>query len=100
MDKDLFNQLTESIKQAGKISRGEMKPGRMFHYKNLDVKSIRNKAGLSQDQFAIMIGISVRTLQNWEQGHRKPEGPAKALLTIFNNDPKHAFKALHHQFHK
>lgn len=97
MHKDLFHQLTESIKQAGKICRGEMKPDRAFDYTNLDVKSIRNKIGLSQDQFALMIGISVRTLQNWEQGHRKPKGPAKALLTIFNNDPKYAFKALHYQ---
>lgn len=99
MNKDLFDKLTQSIKEAGKISRGEIKPVRTFHYKNLDVKAIRNNLDLNQDQFSVMIGISVRTLQNWEQGHRKPEGPALALLTIFKNDPKHAFKALH-QTHK
>ncbi|WP_353573185.1 hypothetical protein [Candidatus Albibeggiatoa sp. nov. BB20] len=42
------------------------------------------------------MGISLRTYQNWEQGHRRPKGPAAALLTIFQRDPQHALKALHH----
>lgn len=95
MNKRLFKQLIDSVQQAGKISRGEMEPSRQFLFENPDVKSIRQKTGLSQVQFALMIGISVRTLQNWEQGHRKPEGPALTLLRIFKNDPEHAFRALH-----
>lgn len=95
MSDKFFNQLVKSIREAGKISRGELKPIREFRYKDVDVRAIRRKAGLTQVEFALMVGVRVRTLQNWEQGHRKPEGPALALLTIFKNDPKHAFMALH-----
>lgn len=95
MNDKLFEKLLKSTRQAGKISRGEAKAKRRFHYKQLDVKTIRHKAGLTQVEFSTMMGVSVRTLQNWEQGHRKPEGVALALLKIFNNDPHHAFQALH-----
>lgn len=97
MDHKLFKQLTKSISEAGKISRKEIKSNRKFRSKNIDAKDIRLKNKLTQSEFAMMIGVSARTLQNWEQGHRKPEGPALALLTIFKNDPKHAFNALHYQ---
>ena len=96
MDDELFNQLVKSIKQAGKIHRGEAKPSREFRVGEIDVKSVREQTGLSQNKFALTIGVSVRTLQNWEQGHRQPQGPALALLTIFKNDPESAIKALHH----
>jgi putative transcriptional regulator len=95
MEEQLFNELVESIKQAGRIHRGEDEPSRVFAHEDIDVKAVRNAAGLSQSRFALMIGVSVRTLQNWEQGHRHPQGPALALLTIFRNDPEHAIKALH-----
>lgn len=95
MEDKLFKELLESVKQAGEIHRGDSAPGRQFDLDNLDVKSIRENTGLSQSKFATIIGVSVRTLQNWEQGHRHPQGPALALLTIFKNDPEHAIKALH-----
>ena len=91
MKDKLFNELVESIKEAGKITRSQKKPGRVFRRGIIDIKAIRQNIGLTQEKFAMMVGVSPRTLQNWEQGHRKPEGPALALLTIFNNDPKHAF---------
>ncbi len=95
MKRKLFEQLTKSLHEAGKISRNEMQASRKFRFNKIDTKAIRLKNGLTQTEFAMMIGVSPRTLQNWEQGHRKPEGPALALLTIFKNDPKHAFNALH-----
>ncbi|MDB6096950.1 MAG: DNA-binding protein [Francisellaceae bacterium] len=95
MNEELFNTLLKSVEQAGKISRGTLKAKRNFHYREIDVKLLRKKIGLTQINFATMIGVSVRTLQNWEQGYRKPEGPALALLTIFKNNPEHAFIALH-----
>lgn len=55
----------------------------------------RARTGLSQAQFAALIGVSTRTLQEWEQGRRKPTGPARALLTAVANDPEHLMKALH-----
>ena len=56
---------------------------------------IREKIGLSQNGFAMLIGVSKRTLENWEQGRRHPTGPAMALLRILDADPEHAVRALH-----
>jgi putative transcriptional regulator len=94
MNKYKFNKLTASIKQAGKIRRGETKPSRVTEYLPLDVKAIRQKLGKSQTQFAQMIGVSVATLQNWEQGRRRPEGPACALLKVAAHNPEAVAKAL------
>ena len=60
-----------------------------------EVKLIREKVGLSQNRFAMLIGVSKRTLENWEQGRRHPSGPAKTLLRILDADPEHAVRALH-----
>jgi len=94
MDDKLFEKLTESVRQAGAIRRGEVKPGRVFEYDAMDVKAIRAKLELSQVQFARMIGVSVSTLRNWEQGRRRPEGPARALLRVAERDPKAVSAAL------
>ena len=82
MREELFEELLESIKQGGAILRGEMKPSRVFEYDQPDVRSIRSHYGLSQAKFAGMLGISVSTLRNWEQGRRKPEGAARVLLRV------------------
>jgi putative transcriptional regulator len=87
MKKHDFDQLTASIKQAGKIRRGELKPARVTKIAPVDVKAIRDKLGKSQSEFALMIGVSVATLQNWEQGRRRPEGPACALLKVAAHNP-------------
>jgi putative transcriptional regulator len=77
-----FEKLVSSVRQAGRIRRGELKPSREFRFAPTDVKAIRARLGKSQSQFALMIGVSVSTLQNWEQGRRRPEGPAQALLRV------------------
>lgn len=89
-----FNNLVTSIKQAGKIRRGEMKPSRVFEITPLDVKQIREKLHKTQQEFALMIGISVATLRNWEQGRRRPEGPAMVLLKIAQTNPELISQAL------
>ncbi len=87
MRKKDFNGLVTSIRQAGKIRRGEMKASRVTELAPLDVKSIRQRLRKSQSEFARMIGVSVSTLQNWEQGRRRPEGPAHALLRVAAENP-------------
>jgi putative transcriptional regulator len=82
-----FDQLVTSVRQAGRIKRGEVKPARKFEVRAEDVKAIRTKLNKSQSEFALMIGVSVSTLQNWEQGRRQPEGPARALLKIASENP-------------
>jgi len=94
MRKKDFENLVESIEQAGKIKRGEMKPGRVFEFRPLDIKNIRFRLKKSQSEFAIMIGVSVSTLQNWEQGRRRPEGPARALLKVAAEKPEAVIEAL------
>jgi putative transcriptional regulator len=89
-----FDKLIGSIKQAGKIRRGEMKPSRIFQFSPTDIKKIRLRLKKSQSEFALMIGVSISTLQNWEQGRRQPRGPAQALLKIAAEKPKAIIEAL------
>jgi len=96
MKNEFFDELVESIKEAGKIYRGEIKPSREFIFEPEDVRSIREKLHKSQSEFARMIGVSVSTLQNWEQGRRQPQGPARALLVVASKSPALVAKALSH----
>ena len=89
-----FDKLVKSVKQAGRIKRGAMKASRRFRFRPTDVRAIREGLGKSQAEFAFMIGVSVSTLQNWEQGRRQPEGPARALLKIAAENPSAVAKAL------
>jgi len=89
-----FDKLVASVKQAGKIKRGKLKPSRVFRFKPADIKAIRKKLGVSQSEFALMIGVSVSTLQNWEQGRRQPDGPARALLKVAAENPEAVAEAL------
>lgn len=94
MKKEAFDELLESVREAGKILRGETKPSREFSFTPEDVQAIRKKLKKSQDEFALMIGVSVATLRNWEQGRRQPHGPARALLKVAAENPKAVEKAL------
>jgi len=89
-----FQQLLASVKEAGRIKRGEQEPARKFEVRAVDVKAIRAKLDKSQSEFALMIGVSVATLQNWEQGRRQPEGPARALLKVASVNPQAVAAAL------
>jgi putative transcriptional regulator len=89
-----FDKLVESVKQAGKIRRSEMKASRVFKFAPADIKAIRDRLGKSQSEFALLIGVSVSTLRNWEQGRRSPEGPARALLMVASENPEAVAAAL------
>ena len=97
MEKKMFDELLQSVEEMDLIAAGKNKPARQFKFPDPEVKSIREKVGLSQAKFAMLIGVSKRTLENWEQGRRQPTGPAKALLRIMNADPKHSVEALYKQ---
>jgi putative transcriptional regulator len=94
MKKALFDELTESIREEGKIHRGEQAPSRRFFFKPEDVRAIREKIDKSQSEFAQMIGVTVSTLQNWEQGRRQPQGAARALLVVASHEPHLVANAL------
>ena len=94
MKKDDSQDLVSSIRQAGLIKKGKMQPSRVIEFKPADVKQIRANLGKSQTEFAIMIGVSVATLRNWEQGRRVPEGPARALLKLVDAMPEDVARVL------
>ncbi len=94
MDDRDFDDLIKSIRQAGKIKRGELRPSRVFEFKSVDIKKIRNDLNLSQPVFARMIGVSLKTLRNWEQGRRQPTGPAQALLKVVQDYPEIVARSL------
>jgi putative transcriptional regulator len=90
-----FKDLLASIDQAREIHAGTRKPSRVFKFDPIMVKNLRLKLRASQTKFARMIGVSVDTLQNWEQGRRRPEGPALVLLKLVEAAPETVLKVLH-----
>ena len=95
MDKQHFDQLVKGVREmkrhiAGKRVRGVKSTALTAP----DVRSIREAAKISQSQFAKLIGVNLRTLQNWEQQRTQPTGPARALLKIVASNPG-AIEALH-----
>jgi putative transcriptional regulator len=80
-------EILEGIRQ---IKRGQV--GRITNVP--PVSEIRSRVGLSQSEFARLLGVSVRTLQEWEQGRRAPSGPARTLLTIAHRNPKLLLEAV------
>ena len=87
MNDELFEELARSVREGGATLRDEAEPSRAWIVEEPDVAKIRAQYGLSQSQFAALLGISVRTLQNWEQGRRQPQGPAKVLLQVASEHP-------------
>lgn len=75
--RDIWGEVLEGVRdiKAGRYGRRRMAPER-------PVAMAREKAGLSQAQFAELLGVSVRTLQEWEQGRRKPSGAAETLIRV------------------
>ena len=94
MDAKLLDRLASSMEEMGEIVRGERSPSREFVVSPIEVRSIRQSTGLSQAKFAKVIHVALGTLKNWEQGHRDPTGPARALLQVIKKDPRHVIKTL------
>jgi putative transcriptional regulator len=88
MKKELFEELLQSLREGGAILRGRTGPSRVYEFSDPDVRTIREHYGLSQGKFASLMGISVATLRNWEQGRRKPEGAARVLLRVAARHPE------------
>src|SRR5207245_120019 len=78
----------KSVREGSAILRGKTQPSRTFVVEGPNIKHMRTNYQLSQGQFAALLGISVSTLRNWEQGRRTPEGPARVLLQVAAKHPK------------
>lgn len=79
--RDLFAELQEGLESYEQFDSGEIELP-TIDYGKAEVRAIRDRTGLSQAEFAEVLSVNIRTLQNWEQGHRHPAGPARALLNL------------------
>lgn len=102
MDKKHFENLIAGVKEMKAHMAGETVASiRITEFakpkqaQQIEVSQIRESAKLTQTQFAALIGVNVRTLQNWEQARTKPTGSAQALLKIVSYNPRVALAALH-----
>lgn len=95
MNQDVFAELIESVREGGRIRRGQQAAARENVIEDVDVAALRESLGYSQVDFAILLRMSVDTIQNYEQGRRKPKGAARALLKIVREIPDEAIRALH-----
>ena len=86
--------ILQGLKEALAHARGEDVGCIVHQPKILDVRAIRAKTGMTQEQFAQRFGFSVNTLRHWEQGKRYPEGPARSYLKVIDKDPEAVMRAL------
>jgi putative transcriptional regulator len=91
MDNNLFDDLLLQSKKL-ELSNAKEEASRVTELELPDIKEVREKTGLSQNEFAARLHISPRTLQNWEQGRRYPTGPAATLIRIFRCSSKSYLK--------
>jgi putative transcriptional regulator len=96
MSKRAFETIRAGAEGALAIGRGEADPAtyRVHVPAEVDVRAIRRKLGMSQAQFAASFGFGLDAVQNWEQGRRRPEGAARALLKVIEHEPDAVRRAL------
>lgn len=94
MDELSFQELLASVREAGAILRGKKKAARKTVIEEPEARIIREAANLTQAQFAQLLGVPLKTLQNWEQHRTRPTGPARALLRAVSKDPATAIQLL------
>jgi len=94
--RSLAREIIEGLEELHAWKRGEvkLKVTTVELPMASDVREIREGLGLSQKQFARLMGVSVATLRNWEQGRREPHGPARSLLLVASRQPAAVLKAL------
>jgi putative transcriptional regulator len=88
MTKKAFDKIAEGLNEALSIARGEAKPARLFIPADIDVRAIRAKLDLSQDDFAASFGFTINQIRDWEQGRARPLGGVRAYLMLIARDPK------------
>jgi putative transcriptional regulator len=94
MKKALFENLLKGVREMQAIRAGKLKPARVTKLTREHPRVVRTQLGMTQEQFAEMLGVPVGTLRNWEQGIRQPGGAAKTLLRVAAKHPKAVLDAL------
>ncbi len=96
MPKSAFDAIREGLEDAIAYTEGDKRRGktRKVMIEEVDVADLRRMLKLTQKQFAKIFGVSLATLRNWEQGRRRPEGPAMVLLNVIKREPEAVLRAL------
>lgn len=89
-----FSSIKQGLEEALEFSKGNTSKAVIHEFTAVDVKDLRAKVGMSQNEFASAFGISVATLRHWERGDRTPQGPALVLLNVVAKEPQAVLKAL------
>ncbi len=92
----LGKRLIKSARQARAIARGEADPDayKVFVPQKIDVKEIRAKRGMTQEQFCVRYGLSLSSVRDWEQGRYAPDPAVRAYLTVIDRNPEAVEEAL------
>ncbi len=91
---EFFNSIKQGLEEAIDYSKGRCPKAVVHKFSPIDVKNIRAKMGMNQNEFASAFGISISTLRHWERGDRSPQGPALVLLNVVAKEPHAVLKAL------
>lgn len=87
MSKKAFDKIAEGLREAAAIARGDATPAKLFVPAEIDVRGIRVKLGVSQEDFSAAFGFTVHQIRQWEQGRARPTGAARAYLMIIDENP-------------
>jgi putative transcriptional regulator len=87
MSKRAFDKITQGLREALSIARGDGKPARLHIPPEIDVRHIRSKLRLSQDDFAAAFGFTLNQIAAWEQGRSRPLGGVRAYLMLIEREP-------------
>jgi putative transcriptional regulator len=92
--KDTFDQLMTGLDEVEAFLAGEQKGFKVHVPDQIDVKRIRNKLKMTQSRFSATFGFSLDAIKHWEGGRRRPEAPARTLLTVIERNPAAVISAL------
>jgi putative transcriptional regulator len=95
MGKKAFEKIARGLNEAIEFARGDLKPVRLYVPAELDVKAIRTKLELSQDDFSATFGFTVNQIRDWEQQRSRPLGGVRAYLMMIDSDPDAVRDILH-----
>ncbi|MCW0207171.1 MAG: helix-turn-helix domain-containing protein [Achromobacter sp.] len=89
-----FDDIKQGLQEAIAHAKGDARGVRVHRPRVVDVKAVRAKVGMTQEQFAARFGFSAATLRHWERGDRSPRGPALVLLNVIERNPQAVIEAL------
>jgi putative transcriptional regulator len=89
-----FESIRQGLQEAIGHAKGEASAVRTYRPQSVDVKALRHRVAMTQEQFAARFGFSVATLRHWERGDRNPQGPALVLLNVIDKNPAAVLSAL------